>query len=542
MASDEVNAADEAKPVPSCIQFFKKGKDTQQLVAAVEPNSDCPLGIAVETIQRWICEQGCEDWLLHSDAISQLSREVNRLDRTKEYVVAEQKDCTIEMQISQDRLKAWVRVLAAYGGVQLTEALLKQALEDNGIRFGIDEARLQQIVQEGTCERELIAEGRPPVQGENARFEPLVRESTHKGVPQEREDGTVDYKDLGLYISVAPGTPLLKRIPPTQGTPGTAIDGTAIPPPPSADRLPHPGVGTALSTDDPDVIVATRAGQPSFIENSVRVDPTLEIECVDPSTGNVEFDGNIVVRGSVESGFTVKAGQDLTILDTVEGADLIAGKNLVLLTGIYGRGKSHISAEGNLEARFLSDCTVRCGGNMEITDLIAHCDVECGGILQVGAHGGKGQISGGKLLVLREVRAHILGSVSEALTVVEIGASRNIMHRQAKVDHEILALEQELANIEKELIAIEINPAGREHLSITLHQKGDEVFEKLGELKKEKAAIEEKLEASRNGRIRAAEVHHGVVLAIGSYRQTVSELITDLCFLVPLEEKPPEQS
>jgi uncharacterized protein len=538
MASDEVRGSDATIPIPPCIRFFKKGKDNQRLVAAVDPNSDFPLGIAVETVRKWILDQGCDGWLIDDGAIAQLSREVNRLEKTKEYFVAEQKDCRIEVQISPDRLRASVSISRAFGGVPLTEDLFRQALEERGICFGINEDRMQQILQEGECERELIAEGKNPVPGENVRFEQLVQESEHKGVPQERADGRVDYKDLGLIISVTPGTPLLKRIPPTTGIPGTGVDGSAIPAPHTTDRMPHPGPGTVLSEDNPDLIVAARAGQPSFFDNSARVDPTLEVESVDPSTGNIDFDGNVIIRGSVEPGFIVKAGQDLTILDTVEGADLIAGKNLVLLTGMYGRGKSKITAEGNLEARFLSDCTVHCGGNIEVSDLIAHCVVECGGILQVGKHGGKGQISGGKIMALREVRAQILGSVSEALTMIAVGPSPALIHRQSKVDEEIIALEQELGNVEKELISIEISPAGREHLGVSLQEKGAVIFQKLGERKKEKEVIREKMEASNSGRIRAAEVHHGVVLSIGSYRQTVSELITDLDFQPPVEEIP----
>jgi uncharacterized protein len=539
MGSDEVDGADRTIPIPTCIRFHKKGKNGQQLVAAVDPNSDFPLGIAVETVQQWILDQGCAGWLIDHEAIAHLSREVNRLERTKEYLVAEQKDCRIEIHISPDRLQAFVEISPAFGGTPLTEALFRQALEERGIFFGISEERMRRILQEGGCERELIAEGKGPVQGENASFKQLVQESEHKGVPQERTDGRVDYKDLGLFVSVKPGTPLLKRIPPTMGIPGTGVDGSAIPAPQTKDRLPHPGPGTALSEDDADVIVATRAGQPSFFENSARVDPTLEVESVNPSTGNIDFDGNVIVRGSVEPGFTVKAGQDLTILDTAEGADLIAGNNLVLLTGVYGRGRTTITAGGNLEARFLSDCTIHCGGNIEVSDLIAHCTVECGGMLQVGKHGGKGQISGGKILALREVQAQILGSVSEALTVVEVGPSLALIHRQLKVDEEIVALEQELGNVEKELISIEISPAGREHLGVALQEKGAAVFQKLGERKREKEVIQEKMEASSRGRIRAAEVYRGVVLSIGSHRQTVSELITDLYFQPPVEEIPP---
>ena len=538
MTSDEVNGAEHSIPLPFCIRFSKKGPANQYLIASVEPNDDFPLGIARDTIRGWIREQGCEDWWIDEEAIAHLSREVNRLERTREYTVAEQKDCGIEIQVAADRLKAWIRVSRSYGGTPLTEALIRQALEEHQVNFGINEELLRQILQEGECERVLIAEGVPPLPGENARFEPLVHESTHKGAPQERADGTVDYKNLGLFLSVAPGTPLMKRIPPSEGTPGTAIDGNSIPAPQAFDRSPHAGVGTAISDTNPDVVVATRAGQPYFEDNSVRVDQTLEVASVNPSTGNVSFDGNIIIRGPVEPGFKVEAGQDLTILDTVEGADLVAGRNLSLITGVYGRSKTNITVEGNLEARFLSDCTVRCGGNIEIIDLIAHCNVECGGILYVGKHGGKGQISGGRLLALREIRAQILGTVSEASTVVEIGPSRSLIHRKARVDEKLDAFEQELAGIEKELIDIEIRPQGREQMGETLHRKAAELFEAIGELKKEQEMLQGKLEASGNGRIRAEEVHRGVTLCIGPRRQTVSERITYLDFRMPDENTP----
>jgi len=530
---DEVNLE---AAMPSCVHFLRRGTSEELLVAAVEPTPDDPGGYAISDIKDWICEQGCGNWQIYEDAVLQLAREIRRLKTRKEYILAERKDFHIEIQVPQDRLKAWIRVSPAFGGMALTEPSLRQALADRHVSFGINEEILQQILSEGSCERIQIAEGIAPVQGEPAKFEQLVQESEQKGVPQERANGTVDYKDLGLFVSVDVGTPLLKRIPPAEGIPGTGVDGNPVPAPVGADRALIPESGTAISKDDPDIIVATKVGKPSYLENSVRVDPNLEIDSVDPSTGNVIFEGNIVIRGPVESGFTVKAGQDLSILDTVEGADLIAGNNIFLLTGVYGKSKSNITAGGNIEARFLSDCTVRCGGNLEVLDLIAHCNVECEGSALIGKHGGKGQLFGGKLLALGGVQAQILGSNSEATTVVEVAAPRNLLLQKTKTDQAVNSAKADFESTEKELLAIEDfeNEGSKaSHLSSKLSV----LSRKLAELKKEQTKIQEKLSKLIRARIKSGEVHRGVTLCIGEVKRLVSDLMTDIS-LHTLEEKP----
>jgi len=531
--SDEINSEDAP---PLCIRFLKRGKEKQFLVAVVKPTPDYPAGFAVSSIRNWIRLQGCGGWLLHDEAISQLAREVRRIKQPKEYTLAERKDCLIEVQVSPDHLRAWIRVSPAFGGEALTEPLLRQALVDQHVCFGVDEELLQRIVLDGGCERKLIAEGVDPTQGEAARFERLIHESEHKGVPQEREDGSVDYKELGLFISVAKGTPLLRRIPPVPGIPGRGVDGTLLPAPAGTDHALLPGIGTAILKDDPNVIIATRVGQPSFLENSVSVDPTLEVERVDPSTGNVFFEGNILIRGSVEPGFTIKAGQDLTILDTAEGSNLSAGKNIFLLTGVYGRNRSEINAGGNVEARFLSDCKVRCGGNIEVSDLIAHCDVECEGSLTIGKHGGKGQSYGGRLLALRGIWAQILGSVSETPTLVEVAAPRPLLAQQARTDSALDGVKRDLESVEKELHVAESQGSRAGGLRARLAA----LSAKLENLKKEQQQLQEKLAALKKARIKAAEVHRGVTLCIGTVRQAVSDVMHDVCLQQPPEPKSPQ--
>lgn len=526
-----------AEPPPSCIRFERQGEGEQLLSLFIEPSTFFSDGIATDRIIDWIRAEGCGDWLVHSDAVGRLAADAAVLAAPSSYIVAERTHCRVDVQVAHDRLSAWISVEPAHGGEALTEIILRQALVDAHVSFGVKEDLIQQIVESGACDQTVIAEGVAPVHGEPAVFEHLVKDSDHKGAPQLRENGTADLKNLGLFMSVEAGTPLLKRIPPTKGTPGTGVDGSAIPATDGVDKPIHAGVGVGVSPDDPNVIVASRAGQPAYQDNSVRVDPTIELDGVNPGTGNVIFEGNVLIRGPVEAGFTVKAGQDLRIFDTVEGADLSAGRNLVLMTGVYGKNRSKITVEGNLEARFLNECTVDCGGDIQVADLIAHCTAECEGTLRLGQQGGRGQGLGGRLLALRGVQAQILGSVSEMPTIVEIAAPQRLLRRKSEVAAAVDKAEADLEMIGHRLRTAEA--AGADEAKL---KKAKELqalaSSRLEELKKEQEKIEQKLEVIDKARIRSGKVHRGVHVSIGSYRRSISDLMTDVDLQKPPDPPP----
>jgi uncharacterized protein len=533
----------ECSPIPPYVHFYKKGPHEQLLVASVKPNSDYPAGIAISTVHDWIRAQGYDNWLLNSEQISLLAREIRKLDNAKEYTIAERKDCTITIQTAPDRLHAWVNIIPAYGGVPLTASLLAEALEKKNIHFGINEEVRTQILQEGQCERLPIAEGIPPIQGEPAKFEHLVHESETRGIPQEKDHGRVDYKELGLFLSVSKDTPLLKRIPPAAGTPGRAIDGTEILAPPGPDRPLKPGPGTAISPDDPNIVIATRGGTPEYDGNYVRIESTLEIEGINPSTGNINYDGNLVITGPVEPGFKVKASLDLTIWDTVEGSDLTAGKNLILMTGVYGRGKTRITVEGHLEARFLSECIVRCNGNIDVADSVAHCTIECGGSIYLGKTGGKGQIVGGKISALREIQAQILGSVSEIPTTIGISAPQDLLLQNVKLEKDIAEIRMKLEPIESKHQSQPDKPEKQQDpAGIKLQETMILLEQKLAFLEESHSAIKNKMALVANGRIKASEAHRGVVLMRAPHRKIIEDYSVDIIFQPPPEETPPKDT
>ena len=71
------------------------------------------------------------------------------------------------------------------------------------------------------------------------------------------------------------------------------------------------------------------------IENDkIRIQPIYEVSGdANLTTGSIDFTGDIVIHGSVESGVTIKATGSITIDGNVEACNLEAGKDIILRSG-----------------------------------------------------------------------------------------------------------------------------------------------------------------------------------------------------------------
>jgi len=79
------------------------------------------------------------------------------------------------------------------------------------------------------------------------------------------------------------------------------------------------------------------------------------------TTGNLRFDGEIFVDGSVQQGFSVKAGGDITIVGGVDtDAEITARGNIIIGQGIVGL-RTRVVARGNVRAQFIQEAMVMAG-------------------------------------------------------------------------------------------------------------------------------------------------------------------------------------
>ena len=91
-------------------------------------------------------------------------------------------------------------------------------------------------------------------------------------------------------------------------------------------------------------------------EYTVSVQPVAQISGdVGADTGNIDFQGNVEIQGSVTAGFRVSATSDVTIAGGVEaGARVEAGGNLTVQLGIMGKD-TIVNAGGDLMAKFIQE-------------------------------------------------------------------------------------------------------------------------------------------------------------------------------------------
>lgn len=513
------------------------------LYLIVEPGGQPGDVLTLRALRDIIEAAGIRDWFVDQEQVQLLRREQTTLKAPKMYRIAECRQAQVRVEIASDRNVARLTIVPPCGGEPVTAEKILEALKKAGVTFGILEKKIPGLVERGAVENEIIAEASPSIAGTDAHFERLFKESEHKGQPKIDDTGKVDLHDLGLFISVVKGTPLLRKIPPSPGIPGIAVDGSPIPFKKPRDQSLIAGPGTVLSHEDPNILIASADGLPVFEENSAKIVSKLELDGLDYETGNVEFVGSVNIRGAIQAGFVAKTGGDISVEETVDASDLTADGAINLRCGIFGRGRSRITAKGSIRARFLSDCDVYCGGNLEVDDLISNCTVICEGSVEVGQRWGKGQIYGGRILATKGVRAKILGSVVETSTAIEVSSSPKLAARERIVTKEIGDTEQKAEDLSRSLSYLESSATPKKDPRMgRLRRDLQLVRAKLNVLKREQSELTEKLQVRSDAKIIASEVHPGVTISIGKRKEIISSTLGHSVFESIEESSPPSSS
>jgi len=266
-------------------------------------------------------------------------------------VLTEQKEGKWSVTISDDGLQAVLRVtpavrikreLADHCATNKLQLVVKeeeerfppltwdellQELERQGIKFGIDWEACSRGVTSCTEEEIVIAQGIPPIAGDEGRVE-LLFDTASKLPKSPGEEEIIDFRERYVFTSVVEGEILAIKHPPGLSTPGTSVKGDMILPPPPKDVALVAGEGVVL-TKDGKRAVAARAGRPvaSKTRDAVRVSIIPELVNdgdVDLSSGNINFNGDVLISGNVKEGMEVKAGGNIRIGGLVSRAKIQA--------------------------------------------------------------------------------------------------------------------------------------------------------------------------------------------------------------------------
>lgn len=289
------------------------------------------------------------------------------------------------------------------------------------------------------CTDYILAEGTAPREGRDAFI--TYKFDLNKVIqPKVNDDGTVDYYDLGLVNHCKVGDVLAVLTPEDRGEPGFDVLGNVIKPHDVKRARLSYGLNIDIN-EDKTVLTSKVDGHVTIVNGKVFVNNVLELENVDLSTGNIEYQGNVVVNNNVLSNFTIKAHGDIEVKGVVEGAFLEADGNIILRRGINGMNKGTLSAGGNVVAKFIENSIVSARGSV-ITESILHSKVEAKDSVEVLSR--KGFITGGVVSATNSVKVKNLGSPMGADTEVIVGIDPAVSARVAELEKAIEESEKNL--------------------------------------------------------------------------------------------------
>lgn len=389
--------------------------------------------IDMNDVVEYLSMKGC------SCDLPALKKAVDAAAKAETVIVLEHKTRFAEREcykltVTPDKMQAYAKFYAAsVGGENMTEEEMLKDLEMKGITCGIKRDVIANFFRKREyCEDILIAEGTAPQQGKDAWIEYKFN-TDKKARPTLNEDGSVDFFHLNILNHCAKGDELAVLHPEVQGIPGENLFGEQIKPGDVKRESLKYGNNIEIS-EDKTILTSMVNGHVELVEGSVFVSDVLEVENVDNSTGNIDYDGNVQINGNVGTNFSVRAQGDIMVKGVVEGASLWAGGNIVIVRGMNGMGKGILQAEGNIIAKFLENATAEAKGYVS-SESILHSKVTAGE--EVNVDGRRGFITGGKVCATGSINVKTLGSEMGADTVVEVGADPKIKERIALLQKQL---------------------------------------------------------------------------------------------------------
>lgn len=401
-------------------------------------------------------------------------------------------EAPFKIKIANNQLSATIE-LADTGDSEfsITEEQLIGLLRDKGIVHGLDRKKIEEIAKNPYLPNYplVIAKGTPPEQGEDAYLTAKVEIKKEKKTFAEEKK--VNFRDVLNIPSVKKGQVIAKVVPETPGKNGISVTGRPIPArrgKPLAIRL-----GKNV-TREGNEFLASIDGQVSITNRAISVNPVFEVRGdLDLKTGNIDFVGNVIIRGNVPTGYEINAGGDIKIYGLVEGSDLKAQGNIYISGGVNAGNRGSVIAEGNVQAAYLNQAVVQAGQDVIVNSSLLHSNVRAAGSIICKT----GKAIGGELIAGKQIYIKDLGNRLYTRTEVYVGHDPSADKKEMDMKEELKEISSninKLNALEHKLLEL-INKGGGGEKEKTLLMKQrltkSKMLQRLDELNRELQSIDE---------------------------------------------------
>jgi hypothetical protein len=361
--------------------------------------------------------------------------ETNKYIKIADWKPNPKHDAQIKIIFRDNKIQAYINVKAPrFAGKDADKKDFEEALKKQNIKYGVDKERIERLIKNPYYNKEvLIAKGKKPIKGDDAEYKIYFKTKIDRK-PEVDDKGKIDHKKLNIIQNIQPNTLIAEKTQAKPGIPGINVCNEKIPAQYGQDN--HINIiGGAEYRDNDTKIYSIIAGHPIFNNNNLTISPIYEVDGdVDYGTGNINFEGSIMIRGSVADEFEVNAKDDIEIEGNVYKAKIKAGGNIVIHQGFNGREEGEIYTNKSLTAKYIENGKVTAKDNVVITNNILHSYIKAGKTISCL---GKGTVTGGKIVFRDYLECKALGSSASTHTIVEMGVDDYLLKKQNDVAMEM---------------------------------------------------------------------------------------------------------
>ena len=531
---------------------FKLSLDQIKLFAVVRPCTE-KIELTVERVKQRLEEANFADLFIHEHLLLEFIAHYNRAtEESFETEIGERRDARCEITISESKMQARLILTPNYGGKPATLLDVKKQLEEKKIVYGL--APISEVKALFTKKGDIdfvIASGLEPVPGIDTQFESLLLEA-HERKPLIDENGDVDYRELGDIVIVHKDDVLMRRIPPIPGKKGRNVLGEIIEPhdgldiPFSSDKK-----GAYLNPQDSNQLLSNISGQPVPVPHGMIVLPVLTVKNVDFASGNIRFDGSVVVLGDVEVDMKVYALEDITIDGNVTDAKIECMGNILVkgcvtgdsvltahgainvIGGVQGHNEISDPIEGNehhtaviksnssILLGFAENFYVEASVDIVIEKYAMNCQLMAGNKIVTGAKnsGKKPSIMGGITWALMMVKGTILGSNAGIKTHIQVGTNPYVSKKIMGIKKDLIPNDKEQKDIDTILKFVNDHPEkGNPDMLEQLHHTLSKLTMEAELMRTELAELQSHMMAIEDAKVVADRgVYTGTEIRINNY-------------------------
>ena len=479
-----------------------------------------------EYLKQLLKKEGCLGIEIEEEA----HEEINELLQSKQagrVKLGNKEDAAVDILIPYDKLTAKLSIATAHGGKQAGVQEVMKALDTRNVDLSlVNKKRIIGLIlqgqrsEPGSIVEVEVAKGYLPQHGQDTQFEALQDEMTER-LPSESRDGSLEYCDLEELLFVEEGIELMRIIPPTEPKKGINVIGEKIEARTGEKLAFNAGDGVVICSKNPNVLISSMKGQPIMANKGMQVGHLKTLGNVDLATGDIDYDGSIIIKENISAGMRVKATGDIQVFGMLEDGAIEAGGNVDIKLGGLGHANRNseieIKCAGNLSAGYLDNIRVQVKGDVLIKTKLSNSFVFAEQQIVVGSQGlKKSSIVGGRTVSGILIRAEELGGSSGVSTEVVVLYSDALEERLRSIKKEMADKNAQLIAKLGKMVGLAkqgTDKAKQEKLALT--EESETIKQEIAELMAEQSSSEGCIDQVKSGRIMVQkEVNPGVVIKI----------------------------